>query len=550
FGKTRGEVEDSEPNPVLGLARALNEQATQSEGFCAILSCAQDQRSWEHPKLKHGVFTYYLIQGFQGEAADKDGVIKDHNLHEFVHNHTKSWVSENIPGHKQTPVSFATRGESIVLGLVNHNNKFSPDYSSYSYDEKISEYRKAIDREIYQQTSLSKEIEEIQVLEDIINQRSRKILQTLNQELGLISRDIDLAEQSITQRCKEQLIFYKQKAIEFLEQQYPLTKDALQKLQELQQRRDINSKIATAVREKMTRIYENKLQQYREDLQIDIDQQGLPSNEAFQDLQELPKKLELNTPRVDLIEAAIDYEDVFTQVIQRRDVRKNKVKKKGGVITISLLVTLGAFTSATVIGSSYIEPLCRMLGNCASYKHKLEQAQAKLSESLNLEPQDWNNLESQRIQIEKAIEPLSGIRGNAQVYRQVEELQQLAQNEIKLRQARIFIEEANKAHLDALQTIERIKNSKSKINLIKHCVFFKKAKISWSKAMQKEQEAINKVEELAQFEGLVQYSQTLNKQNLANYQKLKDDAARQYSNIPQCTLGGAPKWNQPIQSPD
>ncbi len=310
LGKARGEVEESEPNPVLGLARALEEQATQSRGFCAILSCDHDQRSWEHPKLKHGVFTYHLIQGFQGAAADKDGVIKDHNLHEFVHNQTKSWVSKNIPGYKQTPVSFAMKSESIVLGLVSANNQFIPDYSSYSFDERVSEYRKAIDREIYQQTSLSKEIEEIQVLEDIINQKSLKILQTLNQELGLMPGDINVAEQSITQRYKEQLNFYKQQTIQLLEQQYPFTQAALQQLQKLQQRLKINSKIATAIRSRLTQAYEQKFQQYREAFCIALYRQGLAPDDAHQQLQELQQELELSTVRVQLTEEEViaDYQ--------------------------------------------------------------------------------------------------------------------------------------------------------------------------------------------------------------------------------------------------
>ncbi|NER93426.1 MAG: hypothetical protein F6J86_06260 [Symploca sp. SIO1B1] len=307
LGKTRGEVEESEPDPIIGLARALREQATQSKGFCAILSCDQEQRSWEHPELEHGVFTYYLIEGFQGAAADKYGIIKDHNLHEFVHNRTKSWVRKNLSGVSQTPISFAMKSESIVLGLVSaNNNKLKPDYSSYSYDERVTEYRKAIDREIHQQAALGKEIEEIQVLEDIINHKSRKNLQALNQELGLMNGDINSAEQSITKRYKDQLNDYKQKYIELLKQHYPLTNAALQQLQKSQERLKINSQIATAIREQLTQDYEQKFQEYREEFRIALYQRRLPPDEAHQELQGLQQELELSTAKVESIEAEVN----------------------------------------------------------------------------------------------------------------------------------------------------------------------------------------------------------------------------------------------------
>ncbi|NER93427.1 MAG: hypothetical protein F6J86_06265 [Symploca sp. SIO1B1] len=225
-------------------------------------------------------------------------------------------------------------------------------------------------------------------------------------------------------------------------------------------------------------------------------------------------------------------------------------KKEGSVRIIFFMVALIVVNAAIVIASPYIGILCGMVGNCESYKRKLEEAKVKLDEAQILEPQDQDQLEGQRAQIEQAIEPLSKIPKNAQVYPQVEYVQQLAQKEIKIRQAKIFIEEANKAHLDALQEIDKSEDITIKQSVEKKCKFIEQAEIFWTTAMEKEQEAINKVGELEQVEGLVQYSQTLNKQNLANYQSLKEDAASQFSNILQCRLGGDPIWNKQNQSPD
>ncbi|MEM7581254.1 MAG: caspase family protein, partial [Cyanobacteria bacterium P01_A01_bin.80] len=51
------------------LMSVLRQRASQSKGFCALLSCDRGQKSWEFPELGHGVFTYYLMKGLSGEAA-------------------------------------------------------------------------------------------------------------------------------------------------------------------------------------------------------------------------------------------------------------------------------------------------------------------------------------------------------------------------------------------------------------------------------------------------------------------------------------------------
>jgi|GEM_PF-6502515 len=293
------ELEKNEPNPILGLARALEEQAAQRRGFCAILSCDKDQISWEYPELKHGVFTYYLIQGFQGKAADAKGVIKAISLSEFVQDQTRLWVTRNKKGIEQTPVLFTSTFEPIVLGLV------TPDYSTYSYGEGCSEYRKAVEQAIWRQTSLKKAIEDIQSIEDIIAQESRQVLQELSQQLGLTKRSVKETEQDITQIYKELLIAYKQETIHLLEQQYPLTYEALQQLQQSQQRLGINREIATAIRKRLTQAYEQKSWRYREEFRMALYQRGLPPDEAHQQLQELQQELELSTARVEFIEAEV-----------------------------------------------------------------------------------------------------------------------------------------------------------------------------------------------------------------------------------------------------
>lgn len=76
------------------LVRLLRQQAVQNRGLYALLSCDQGQRSWEFPELGHGLFTYYLIQGLQGDAADATGVISADGLYQYLYKQITRFIEQ------------------------------------------------------------------------------------------------------------------------------------------------------------------------------------------------------------------------------------------------------------------------------------------------------------------------------------------------------------------------------------------------------------------------------------------------------------------------
>ncbi len=76
------------------MVNILRQRAAQSKGFCALLSCDQGQQSWEFPELGHGVFTYFLMQGLRGEAADSHGVIEADGLYKYVYRQTLQYIDK------------------------------------------------------------------------------------------------------------------------------------------------------------------------------------------------------------------------------------------------------------------------------------------------------------------------------------------------------------------------------------------------------------------------------------------------------------------------
>ncbi|UKO96586.1 nSTAND1 domain-containing NTPase [Nostoc sp. UHCC 0870] len=95
FRGTRSDTTQSAlPNPTPQIVELLRQRAKQSKGFYALLSCDTNQQSWEFPELGHGVFTYYLMRGLRGEAADSQGLIDADGLYRYVYHQTKQYIEQ------------------------------------------------------------------------------------------------------------------------------------------------------------------------------------------------------------------------------------------------------------------------------------------------------------------------------------------------------------------------------------------------------------------------------------------------------------------------
>ncbi|RCJ17383.1 hypothetical protein A6770_34045 [Nostoc minutum NIES-26] len=104
------------PNPTPQIVELFRQRAKQSKGFYALLSCDTNQQSWEFPELGHGVFTYYLMRGLRGEAADAQGMIDADRLYRYVYHQTRQYIEQT----------------NQQLRLINQQNKTRGDTKLYS----------------------------------------------------------------------------------------------------------------------------------------------------------------------------------------------------------------------------------------------------------------------------------------------------------------------------------------------------------------------------------------------------------------------------------
>jgi hypothetical protein len=90
------------------------DRLASGKGRVIISASGGNEVSAEDDKLEHGVFTYYLVEGWRGKAdADQDGVITVDEVYRYV--------SEHVPratGQEQHPVKKGTVEGRLILGVV------------------------------------------------------------------------------------------------------------------------------------------------------------------------------------------------------------------------------------------------------------------------------------------------------------------------------------------------------------------------------------------------------------------------------------------------
>lgn len=109
-GTRTGDTLIASIRPVLLAAK----ETSVPQGVAIHSASANDQVSSTLPAAKHGLFSYYLMRGLQGEAdGDGDHRITDEELHEFLGRHVPS--SAAMQGRTQTPQLTGGTSDPLVI---------------------------------------------------------------------------------------------------------------------------------------------------------------------------------------------------------------------------------------------------------------------------------------------------------------------------------------------------------------------------------------------------------------------------------------------------
>ena len=69
-----------------------------------LYACSIGERAYEWPQRGHGVFSYYLLEGLKGGAANNQGEVTVNSLAEYTQSKVVEWTKD-YRDRKQTPVA-------------------------------------------------------------------------------------------------------------------------------------------------------------------------------------------------------------------------------------------------------------------------------------------------------------------------------------------------------------------------------------------------------------------------------------------------------------
>lgn len=107
-----GSLKQNTEKKVVAQSKSLKPKAININDVevAVMVAASADEYSMEYTSLKQGVFSFYLIEGLEGEAdrnADKKVTIKE--LHDYVFKKVKSF------NPKQTPITFGKFDKDMVV---------------------------------------------------------------------------------------------------------------------------------------------------------------------------------------------------------------------------------------------------------------------------------------------------------------------------------------------------------------------------------------------------------------------------------------------------
>lgn len=110
-----------------------------TEGFAILSSCKLHEVSYEMPEKKHGVFSYFLVEGLQGAADfDSDGHIMVSDTSRYTAEKTMEWSYKE--GVQQTPnLFYNVVGDLILVSVPRLENKKAQDKKIEKVEQDISD---------------------------------------------------------------------------------------------------------------------------------------------------------------------------------------------------------------------------------------------------------------------------------------------------------------------------------------------------------------------------------------------------------------------------
>lgn len=256
-----------------------------AEGRVVLTSSSSTQYSFEQQGSDLSIYTRFLVEGIETGAADRDndGKVSVRELHEYA---TKK-VQEAAPKMNPKIIVLKDEGFDVVFAKAQIS------------DPKLR-YRKEAER---------------YAMRGEISPVGRTVLNTLQTRLGLTLEETQEIEDQVLQPFRERLKnleTYRSTFITAVEHQYPLTKETLNELEDLQdilglREEDVNQIEQEVIVQKSIKseVYQQNLQQYEQEFARSIQAEFPLSQFACSRLEKLCIDLGLTNEDVTRIQQPI-----------------------------------------------------------------------------------------------------------------------------------------------------------------------------------------------------------------------------------------------------
>jgi len=107
------------------------------KGTAVMYSTAAGALAYEDSSIKHGVFSYYVARGLEGNAADDRGAITFDSLFDYVSHHVSNHVL-GLFNRPQMPYIAGERNGKFTLISESARNRYSQDQQSETTDNRKS----------------------------------------------------------------------------------------------------------------------------------------------------------------------------------------------------------------------------------------------------------------------------------------------------------------------------------------------------------------------------------------------------------------------------
>ncbi|MBG1267357.1 caspase, EACC1-associated type [Nostoc sp. WHI] len=283
-----------------------------AEGRVVLTSSSSTQYSFEQQGSDLSIYTRYLVEGIETGAGDRneDGFVSVLELHEYA----VSKVQETAPNMTPKIIVLKDKGFEIVLSKARVT------------DPKLR-YRKAASRYANAGT---------------IRPAGRAVLNTLRQQLGLTSGEATEIEAEILRPYQERLAnlqSYREALIAEAEHEYPLSEDAREEMNRLQELLGLKDANILPIKQEVeaqfaqkSELYQQNLAQYKQVFTEAIQREFPLNQQDSQNLENLQKSLRLRDEDITGIEqpllqqAEIRYQAKLKQEAEQQRQKQEKVE--------------------------------------------------------------------------------------------------------------------------------------------------------------------------------------------------------------------------------